>query len=155
MAEILSGEDDDPSWSERARRTIADLRNKYDISDPGAPRFQHEAGRITWWTFGGGAANNVLSRAIQEQLGEVVTNDNLRLIFHDEAAKSEAAIRKAAGELASSGAFELHNALKWVPDSSRKRISKFQPCLSQRLESIMLADALLDLEGARVIAEGV
>ena len=103
MREVLApeGEDQavDPSWSQRARTRMKEVREEHaDIPQDGL-YLRREPGGYRLWTFAGGRANNLLSKVMESELGEKVTSSNLYLRFKGDAAKSEAGIRSTIDKL--------------------------------------------------------
>jgi len=152
MREILVEDDSDDAWSRRAGEVMQGMRAEHEfLRDASAPLVD-EADRIKWWTFGGGKANNVLARLLEWKLGGTVTANNIAVTFSGQAAKSHAAIRSGLKALTEGDAFDEHTARRFAAACARGRITKFQPCLPERLELQLLADALMDVDGARRIA---
>jgi ATP-dependent Lhr-like helicase len=107
-----------------------------------------EPDRVTWWTFAGGQINTTFKYAL-ETLGDwEVTTSNLRVEIEGEG------IEEAFDRLRSTmrdDAFWEREALwstvrRSLPDY---RLSKFQALLPDWAEREMLAEFLLDMEGAR------
>jgi ATP-dependent Lhr-like helicase len=149
IREILVGDELAPEWSKRARDKIAELRVEYANEGAGSSAIVPDALGLRLWTFGGGKANNLLARVLEEKLGEKVVVDNLYVAFRGDAAESEAAIRQAIAELRAEGRPNRSDAVRLAEASARGRLSKFQPCLSARLEAEYLADMLTDDAAAR------
>jgi ATP-dependent Lhr-like helicase len=151
MRDVLVDKVEDPWWSRRARTELASLRQEYTfLRDEPAPLIE-ESDRTRWWTFAGGKANNLLAKLLEERLGGTVRANNFTLTFTDGAAKSLAGIRQAISELAEPGTLSRETVRRVAKSCARGRISKFQPCLTDRLELELLAEALTDLEGARMV----
>ena len=63
---ILSRDDDDPCWSERAKHQFAALRQEFPwISADTTTLLRQENGNIQWWTFAGGVANTLLADSLK------------------------------------------------------------------------------------------
>ena len=149
IREVLVDDAEDPWWSMRARTELSSLRQEYAfLQDEPAPIIE-EADRTRWWTFAGGKANNLLAKLLEERLGGMVKANNFTLTFTEVAAESLVGIRQAITELAESGGLNREAARRVASLCARGRVSKFQPCLSERLELELLAEALTDVEGAR------
>src|SRR5262249_35046588 len=94
------------------------------------------------WTFYGGKANNLWSKALTEKLGDKVTAGNFSLGFREHAGESEVAIRKAIAALRDEGRPNREDAVRLAELCVRARLSKFEPCLPDRLLNEYLADEL-------------
>ena len=149
MKRILLSDDEDPAWSQRMRQAIAQLRSEHAfLDDSPSPLFDHGP-HIEWWTFGGGAANVLLARVLEAELGSKVTARNTSIIFRDKAGESLVAIREAISRLASEGRPSLDDAIAHADGPSRRRLSKFEPCVPERLLLSLLVEQTVDLDGAR------
>jgi hypothetical protein len=98
--------------------------------------------------FAGGKANNLLARMLEEQLGGEVKASNFAVTFTDVAAASLVGIRQAIEALAEPGVLSREAAIRFAAGCTKGRVTKFQPCLSERLELELLTEALTDLRGA-------
>ncbi len=145
---VLSADDMPADWSQRARVRITELRAEYGIGS--APSFElvPDSIGLRLWTFAGGRTNNLLARALESLLGAKVVVDNLYIGFREQAATSEVAIREALRALRDAGRPDDQDALRFAEQCARGRLSKFQPCLPEVLESRYLADTLTDVAGA-------
>jgi ATP-dependent Lhr-like helicase len=148
MRDVLApeGEDQavDPSWSQRARTRMKEVREEHaDIPQDGL-YLQREPGGYRLWTFAGGRANNLLSKVMESELGEKVTSSNLYLRFKGDAAKSEAGIRGTIDKLRGARRPNEDDALRFAADCARTRLSKFEPCLPDGLTAAYMADVLTD-----------
>lgn len=104
-----------------------------------AQPFHWRRAELGWYTFAGGAVNNLLSRLLTERLGSSVTSSNLQIRLRDQAAVSETAVRDEARKLGEPGGITHADAMRLVGDVARERLSKFQPCLPEDLERRFLA----------------
>lgn len=152
IRDVLVDDNDDPWWSRRAVEAMAAVRQEYSFLQEGQA-FTEETGRIRWWTFAGGKANNVLARLLELKLGGAVSSNNLALTFVGKLSRSLASIRTATRDLFADGCPDRETILGIAEGCARGRITKFQPCLSRRLELELLAESLLDVEGAMASAE--
>jgi ATP-dependent helicase Lhr and Lhr-like helicase len=148
MREVLVDDEEDPWWSRRAREAMVGVRQEYAFLRDEHTPFTSETGRIRWWTFAGGKANNVLARLLAFQLRGGVSSNNICLTFTGGLSRSVAAVRRATRALFSDGGPDRATILRLAEGCARGRISKFQPCLSKRLELELLAESLMDVEGA-------
>ena len=139
----------DDEWSLRARNKIAELRAEHALAADVATELVADAYGLRLWTFAGGKANNLLGKTLESVLGSKVTVHNYYLGFRDDAALSDARIREAIRELRAAGRPHAADALRLAEGCARGRLSKFQPCLPERLEAQFLADVLTDETAAR------
>jgi ATP-dependent Lhr-like helicase len=151
MRELLSPGTEDNSWSQRARERMRKLRAEHEDVAAGRLPIQAEPGAYKMWTFGGGRANNLLAKVLESKLGEKVTANNLSLRFKGNAARSEAAIRKAIDELRTAGRPDQEDAQRFAAGCARGRLSKFEPCLPQSLLAAYMAEVLTDAPAAREV----
>jgi ATP-dependent Lhr-like helicase len=86
--------------------------------------------------------------------GTVGVVDNLYVAFRGQAAASEAEIREAIADLCREARPNGADAMRLAENCARGRLSKFQKCLPPRLESAFLAEALTDVEAARLAITG-
>jgi len=151
MREVLLDVGEDPWWSKRARKVIAELRESHAfLADAEAPLVS-ELDKLRWWTFAGGRANGLLALLLEAELGEKVTANNLCVTFAQQAACSDVAVQQAIRGLGEPGKVSWEAARRFAPSAARGRVSKFQPCLPEALERDLLARSLLDVEGARLV----
>ncbi len=149
IREILVSTDVDPEWSQRAQTRLAELRVEYDLPADSSLALVSDTQGLRLWTFAGGRANNLLGRVLESKLGEKVTLDNLYIGFRGQAAQSQSAIRQALAELRHEARPNHADALQFAESCARGRISKFQPCLPDRLEAEYLAEVLTSDSEAR------
>jgi ATP-dependent helicase Lhr and Lhr-like helicase len=148
MRSVLCDHDVDPSWSTRAQSRLAFMRTAHDfLADERAPLLD-KGKDVEWWTFAGGAANTLLTKVLEPELGARITAQNTHITFRDDAAKSTAAIREKIAMLRSQGRPTSADALRFAESAARMPVSKFQPCLPEPLLADLLAEKLLDVEGA-------
>ncbi|WP_428265724.1 DEAD/DEAH box helicase [Haliangium sp.] len=149
IRDVLAGAEVNPRWSRRAQDAIARARDEHDFLDPegDSDLVRHETG-YRLYTFAGGADNVVLARLLEEQLGERVSSTNLYLGLRDRAAHSEAAIRDALRELTTQGRPNDDDVVRLATSCVSHRLSKFQPCLGDRLEARYVASTLARTLGA-------
>ena len=156
MRSVLVGEDVDPAWSTRARKRLEFTRAEHSfLRDEDTPFLDKGKDIVEWWTFAGGAANTLLAKMLAAELGERVSAQNTHLTFRDGAAKSTQAIESAVGDLRRDGRPTAADALRFAQAAERFPVSKFQPCLPEPQLSALLAEKLLDLDGARRSLHGV
>jgi ATP-dependent Lhr-like helicase len=160
MRRVLLSKDNDPAWSKRAVLAIDSLRMEHSFLDDSRSTLLDGQGRLEWFTFAGGAANVLLARLLESELGERVTSRNTSIIFRDGAAKSRVAVKQAILALANAGRPTPADALAFSMSESRARFSKFEHCVPERLLGKLLAERTLDICGAQklmaqVQAEGL
>lgn len=80
IRQVLTGERDEPYWSQRATTQFAELRNEHPwVNLKTTSVVRHASGEIHWWTFGGGAVNALLSEHLRAATG--IRSDNLAVRF--------------------------------------------------------------------------
>ncbi len=109
----------------------------------------HDGEKYFWYTFAGGAANLLLSRILESELGEKVISNDVRVGFIQEAGRSEVAIRRALDALSEAGRPNESDALAFAQGRGTGRLSKFDRCLPEALLLQLMRERLVDLEGAR------
>jgi ATP-dependent helicase Lhr and Lhr-like helicase len=149
MRGVLLDDATDEGWSERTKRVIATLRAEYGFLQDDLSPLIREGERHHWYTFAGGAANLLLARLLEAQLGEKVTSNNLRVSFNEDAGKSEVAIREAIEALKREGRPNETDALAYAQGTGGGRLSKFDRCLPEIQLLRLMRERLVDLEGAR------
>ena len=149
MRGVLVDDDDDPRWSARACKTIAGLRAEHAFLRDGDDLIEKGRSEITWHNFAGGAANVLLARILERELGGHVISRNTSLSFTKEAAESKVAVRNALAKLGDDGRPSWRDALRFAPDATQTRVSKFLPCLPDDQARALLVEKLVDLTTAR------
>ena len=145
---VMTGDGDDPSWSQRAKVRIQAIRAENKHLPEGGLHLEPEKLGHRLWTFAGGRANNLLAKVLESILGEKVTTANLAVRFREGAGTSEVGIRKAIAQLVAEGRPNEADALRFADTCATGRLSKFEPCLPERLRTRYLAELLTDAEGA-------
>lgn len=145
---------DDPSWSLRARERMKVVRAEHPEVPAAGLHLEEEAGGFRLWTFAGGRANNLLAKVFEAELGEKVTSSNLYLRLKDGAGKSGAGIQQALAALRHAGRPNEADALKFASECARTRLSKFEPCLPERLVSTYMMDQVTDSTTAAAVVLG-
>jgi ATP-dependent Lhr-like helicase len=145
MMDVLLHERQEAAWlSPTAAAELASMRDSYEglLEEGTAPLEGHPDG-VQWHTFAGGAVNRLLAAGLEQQSGKKWVAGNLSLRCKDlPAAVAEDAIR------ALGGLDWEHIAARAARDMARGMLSKFQPCLPQDAEDRLLAERLLDRDGA-------
>src|SRR5690606_2885638 len=152
---ILVSDEHDPSWSNRARGAIDSLRHEHAfLRDEPSPII--DGGKeLTWWTFAGGAANLLLARMLEAELGGSCVTRNYSVSLQGEAGKSVVALRDVLRRRREDGRSTDEDARRDAEGARRGRISKFQICLPDDLALDLVARAVLDVPGARAAVRGV
>jgi hypothetical protein len=145
IRDVLVSEGADPVWSKRATTKLEEIRGEHEFLRDSEQPLVSDAGGMRLWNFAGGRANSLLAKTLEGILGEKVTSSNLSVGFREVAAKSEVAIRQAMERFRAEGRPNRQDALAYAEGLEKVRLSKFQPCLSSRLETEYLADRMADL----------
>jgi ATP-dependent Lhr-like helicase len=151
MRAVLVGDDRDARWSERAHLALRSLRAEYAFLRDGDDFVEQSRGEIVWHNFAGGAANVLLARLLEAELGEAVIARNTSLVFKGDAGRSRAGIDAALRALREQDRPNHADALRFAPDGARSRISKFLPCLPEDLARSVLVDKTVDVATARLV----
>lgn len=141
---ILTATDEPETWSQRARAKMKELREQHAFLGSEGEVLEESANGYRLWTFAGGKRNNLLAKTLQHRLGAKVTNNNIYLGFSEGAGKSEVAIREALDELRTAGRPNEQDALQFAASCSRGTLSKFEPCLPDRLLNAYMAERLTE-----------
>ena len=149
MRAVLVSDDDDPVWSKRAREVVAALRLEHEFLRAGPAPMVVFGEEICWWTHAGGRANLLLAKMIEADLGGVVVSRNESLTCRGEAGQSVARLQAWVAELRAAGRPDPGDALRFATDAARHRMSKFEPCLPERLVGKLAAEMVVDVAGAR------
>jgi ATP-dependent helicase Lhr and Lhr-like helicase len=146
---ILVSDDEDPSWSARTRAVIESKRREHDFLRDEPSPIVESASDLTWWTFAGGAANVLLARVIEAELGGRCVSRNFSVTLQGEAARSLVAVGELLRKLRAEGRPTDEDALRHAEGARRGRLSKFQICLPDELVLDLIARAALDAPAAR------
>jgi ATP-dependent Lhr-like helicase len=142
----------DDEWSQRATERLGHIRATYafleDLPDGLVDSGEDE---VTWHNFAGGAANVLLAKMLEADIGGRVVARNTSLSFRGEAAKSLIGIREALDGLTAANRPRWEDSLRFAPDASRSRFSKFQPCLPDRMARDIMVERLVDFAAARIV----
>ena len=149
MRAMLVSDAIEPEWTERARTAMATLRAEHTfLADEPSP-ITGDGQDLKWWTFAGGRANNLLAKLIEEELGGECTVRNSSISCKGTAGSSEPALRGFIRRLAGEGRPNRDDARRHAQSAARARVSKFEPCLPEALLCDLLAEMVVDEEGAR------
>jgi len=142
---MLLDEADDAWWTKRTREATRAERAAWTfLADEARPIVEGETETV-WHTFLGGRVNNLLSRLLEERLGEQVVPGNLAIKLRGDAARSGAAVREATRALLAEGAVTEADAMRHVDGCARGELSRFQPCLPEELALRFLSRRLVEL----------
>jgi ATP-dependent Lhr-like helicase len=120
---ILSSDDDDPSWSTRAKAQFDEIREEFPwIAAESTSVVLQPNGELRWWTFAGGIANTLLADALKPHCD--VKGDNLSLVFPKSTSLDEIA-----------GLIDAIDptAVRPIPNVEAMENLKFSECLSGEL----------------------
>ena len=122
---ILSSDDNDPLWSNRAATQFAEIREEFPwISAESTSVVLQPNGELRWWTFAGGIANTMLVDALKPHCD--VKGDNLSLVFPKATSLNEIA--------AQINEIEPDNVMP-IPNIQAMENLKFSECLSDELSA--------------------
>jgi ATP-dependent helicase Lhr and Lhr-like helicase len=134
---VLSTDESDPSWSNRAIVQFAEIRNEFPwISVDSTSIVMQPNGELRWWTFAGGIANTLLADALKPHCD--VKGDNLSLVFPEVTSLGQIAalIDKLTTETA-----------KPIPNSEAMGNLKFSECLPDKLSADVFTSRFNDRMG--------
>lgn len=150
MREVLIDDGFDPEWSKRAETVMQQLRAEHEFVRDGEELVNEGAEQITWHNFAGGAANVLLARLLEREVGGRVISRNTSLTFTKEGGKSIVGVRQAIAALRDADRPSWGDALRFAPDAAKSRVSKFQPCLPDELARDLVVRKTVDVGDARV-----
>ncbi|MBA2558138.1 MAG: ATP-dependent helicase, partial [Chloroflexi bacterium] len=151
MRDVLLGCELPATLSQRAVKSLEELRGDFSWLDAGRTAVVRGADRsLRWWTFGGLHANAALAACLKSQHGYVAGPNNLaiRLSGESPTTEVEAAIR----------AMREMPAEAFVPEVSATALEglKFTACLPEELARRVLQMRMMDVAGVeRVLGEPV
>jgi ATP-dependent Lhr-like helicase len=142
MLAILTGDHEPDHWSKRARQKMKELRDQHSFLQPDGETLEQSPSGYRLWTFSGGKFNNLLAKTLEHELGSKVSNNNIYISLTEDAGKSEVAIRQALDSLRALGRPNQEDAVRFAARCARGTLSKFEPCLPDRLLNGFLAKKL-------------
>jgi ATP-dependent Lhr-like helicase len=148
MKRTLVEDGADGAWSQRASRILDTMRAEHAFLRDGNELLDQKDA-MEWWTFAGGAANTLLARMLERELGGRVIARNTHLTLVDQAGGSIAAVREGIARWRASAAPSSNDAYALAPLAARTELSKFEPCLPAAQLAELQAARLFDLRGAR------
>ncbi|MEI7893614.1 MAG: DEAD/DEAH box helicase [Myxococcales bacterium] len=152
MKQILLEDQVDPIWSQRARNVLETMRAEHGFLREGRELLDGDE-TIEWWTFAGGAANTLLGRMFERELGGGVFARNTRLTLKDAAGESMAAVRGCIRLWCEHGLPTLEDALELAPAAAGTELSKFEQCLPEAQKTELQRTRLFDVDGARRVVD--
>lgn len=156
MRGILADTGPVPFLHDSAKDVLAEMREGFaGLADGDRDALEDAGDSVLWWTFAGGRINATLVRALRAlQGGWKITSDNFRLkIVADDLGIPE--VRPVVRRLSEVDVWE--DEALWseiATDLPGFRLSKFQDVLPPWVVQEMVADFLLDVEGAWRWASG-
>lgn len=147
MKRILVEGEMEPFWSQRARRVIETMRAEHGFLREGRELLDQKD-TVEWWTFAGGAANTLLARMFERELGGRAIARNTNITLADKAGESISAARECLRRWAGEGRPSLEDARSLASLAARTEISKFEPCLPDEQLAELQMSRLFDVEGA-------
>lgn len=151
MREILVTDDEDPTWSKRAREGLASLRMEYEFLRLSPAPMLVEGDVIQWWTHAGGRANLLLAKMIEAEIGGTVVVNNERLSCRGESGSSVARLQTWLAEVRAADRPNAADVRRFASLAARARMSKFEPCLPEEMVSELAGEFVVDLAGARAL----
>jgi ATP-dependent Lhr-like helicase len=149
MRALLVSDTVEPEWTERTQLAMTTLRAQHTFLSESASPITRDGQDLKWWTFAGGRANSLLAKLIEEDLGGECTVRNSSITCKAEAGQSEVALRDFLRRLAGEDRPNREDARRHAQSAARSRVSKFEPCLPEALLCDLLAEMVVDEDGAR------
>ena len=149
MREILVDDTMDAAWSPRARTVLETMRAEHAFLRDAPSPLLDSRDEITWWTFAGGAANVLLARLIEAELGGQCVSRNTSITLKGEAGKSVERVQEWLRGMRAEGRPTREDARRHAQGATRGRVSKFQDCLPEFLLQDLMVESSLDVEGAQ------
>ena len=138
----------DPAWSQRARRVLETMRAEHGFLRE-EREFIDQKDTVEWWTFAGGAANTLLARMLERDLGGRVVARNTNLTLADKAGESVAAVQDCVRRWRAAGGPSVDDARALATLAAKTELSKFEPCLPEAQLGELQMERLFDILGAR------
>ncbi|RJQ78836.1 DEAD/DEAH box helicase [Pseudonocardiaceae bacterium YIM PH 21723] len=145
MAQVLVGTDPPVRMTERAVRTLAELRDdRMAVVHPGGSVITRTGVDLRWWTWAGFRANATLASSLGAFADERQSFDDSSVRLRSDLSRDDWAV--AIGEL------RERLTLPVIDDRALAGL-KFSAALPQELATATLAERLADIDGARVVIE--
>jgi ATP-dependent Lhr-like helicase len=148
MKRVLTSDAVDPSWSKRARASLETARAEHGFLRDGRELLDQKD-TVEWWTFAGGAANTLLARMLERELGSRVVARNTNLTLAENAGKSIAAVIECLQRFHREDRPNVDDTHALAALAARTQFSKFEACLPDEQLTELQVARLFDLEGAR------
>jgi ATP-dependent Lhr-like helicase len=139
MKALLVTDSEDLTWSSRAAKVIEGLRAEHAFLESEATTFIERSEEISWYTFAGGAANQLLARMLEHELGGRCIARNTSITIKGDAANSLARVRGYLVQLKAEGRPTAEDAARFVDTTLSPRVSKFERCLPERMQQELIA----------------
>lgn len=140
---ILSSDDNDPTWSQRAVQRFEEIRDEYPwVSEGATSLVQMPNGHIRWWTFAGGIANALLADTLKPHCD--VKGDNLSLNFPT--ASSLETVTEYINGIDP-------DSIKPIPNIDAMENLKFSECLSPDIAADVFTSRFDDRHGVKQAVE--
>jgi len=91
---------------------------------------------------------------LEAELGGKAVVRNESMTLKGDAGKSVVAMRQVLERWHVEGRPTLEDAVRFAAQGARARVSKFEPCLPEPVLARLMADAVVDVEGARAAVAG-
>jgi ATP-dependent Lhr-like helicase len=148
MRRVLVDDEMAPAWSQRARRVIETMRAEHGFLREGRELLDQKD-TVEWWTFAGGAANTLLARMLERDLGGRVIARNTSLTLAESAGRSVLGVMECMRRWFAEGRPDVNDARALAGAAARTELSKFEPCLPDVQLAELQTARLFDVEGAR------
>lgn len=149
MREVLVESTDDARLSRRARTKLGTVREEMGPFASSSSLVSTGTTGLSWWTFVGGRANNVLAWLLSGELGVAARPGNLSVTLAGPEVQDHGRILKVLDRLAAQPEWDLTPALDRICTAEAERISKFDPCLPPEQRRDLILARMGDVEGAR------
>jgi ATP-dependent Lhr-like helicase len=147
--QVLVDREDDRWWSRRAREQLAVTRSEFAYLASAGPQLVEDESDLRLWTFAGWEGNGVLAGMLQREFGRSIAYNNLALYWPGSFGISQSALWDWLIDLRARGGPTREDAIDATDRFLSWRLSKFQPCLPERLARVYLTETCLDADAAR------
>jgi ATP-dependent Lhr-like helicase len=148
MKRVLLDEKHDPIWSSRARKVFDATRAEHGFLKDGEDLVDQKNG-VEWWTFAGGAANTLLAKMIERELGGRCIARNTSISLVEGAGESAAALTETIRNWRIAERPSADDAAALAPLAAKTELSKFEPCMPTTMVAELQTSRMFDLPGAR------
>ena len=127
---ILTSSEISPSWSERAKERLGELRDDYSfLKQEGTTLLQQRTEGLIWFTFAGEAANSAVGRALAALGIPTKTIDDYVIALGEE-------IKRERLESVLAGLNEIDVLSSGAPNEEAERAMKFADCVPPNLRAV-------------------